>query len=116
MAFISEVYRDTAGIVSLPGLAERHGRGRVMAVEGDIEARDGAPSIAGSTDAHDRHRRPTAPDHACPPPRRRRAPTRPHHLHRVADRRRHHPGWPRHRRDPGGRAVAELDHLLLVSP
>ena len=36
--------------------------------------------------------------------------------YRATDRRRDHPGRPRHRRDPGGRAVAPLDHLLLVPP
>src|SRR4051812_14363762 len=58
MLRFSEVYRDALGIVSMAGLSERHEPGRVVAVEGDIEARDGAPSIAGSTDAHDRRCRP----------------------------------------------------------
>src|SRR3954468_18738320 len=38
----------------MAGLSERYEPRRVVEVEGDIEARDGAPSIAGSTDAHDR--------------------------------------------------------------
>src|SRR3954451_4150098 len=76
----SEVYRGAPGLVSMAGLPERHAPGRVVAVEGGIEARLGASSTAGSTDAHDRHRRPTAPDHARRPPRRCRAAARPHHL------------------------------------
>src|SRR4051794_5849739 len=64
---------------------------------------------------------PPAPPPADPAPprrrpRRRRAAACPHHLRRVADRRRDHPGRSRHRRDPGRRAVALLDHLLLVPP
>ena len=98
----------------MAGLPARHAPGRVVAVEGGIEARLGASSIAGSTDAHDRRPRPADPDHARRPPRRGRAAARPHHLHRAAARRRDHPRRPRHRRDPGGRAVALLDHLLLV--
>src|SRR3954451_20391520 len=35
-------------------------------------------------------------------------------LHRAAARRRDHPRRPRHRRDPGRRAVALLDQLRLV--
>ena len=42
-------------MVSMAGLPARHAPGRVAAVEGGIEARLGASSIAGSTDAHDRH-------------------------------------------------------------
>jgi hypothetical protein len=63
-------------------------------------------------DADDR--RPADPDHAHRPPRRRRAAARPHHLRRAAARRRDQRGRPRHRRDPVHRAVALLDHLLLV--
>src|SRR3954454_11693271 len=70
----SEVYRDAPGMVSMAGLPARHAPGRVVAVEGGIEARLGASSIAGSTDAYyDRRPRPAAPDHARRPPRRRRA-------------------------------------------
>ena len=110
-----EVYRDAPGVVSMAGLPARHAPGRVVAVEGGIEARLGASSIAGSTDAYyDRRPRPAPPDHARRPPRRRRAAALPDHLHRAAARRRDHPRRPRHRRDPRGRAVALLDHLLLV--
>src|SRR3954454_2960260 len=109
-----EVYRDAPGMVSMAGLPERHAPGRAVAVEGGIEARLGASSIAGSTDAHDRRCHPADPDHARRPPRRGRAATRPHHLHRAVARRRDHPRRPRHRRDPGRRAVALLDQLLLV--
>src|SRR4051812_14969489 len=111
----TEVYRDAPGMVSMAGLPERHAPGRAVAVEGDIEARLGASSIAGSTDAYDRRCHPAAPDHARRPPRRGRAATRPHHLHRAAARRRDHPRRPRHRRHPRGRAVARLDHLLLAA-
>src|SRR3954447_6159438 len=112
----TEVYRGAPGLVSMAGLPERHAPGRVVAVEGGIEARLGASSTAGSTDAHDRHRPPPPPAPARRPPRRCRAAARPHHLRRAAARRRDHPRRPRHRRDPGGRAVAGVDHLLLVPP
>src|SRR3954453_4880513 len=74
-----------------------------------------APSLSlAPTDAHDR--RPADPDFPRRWSRRRRAAARPHHLHRAAARRRDHPRRPRHRRDPGRRAVAEPDELLLVPP
>src|SRR5947209_18357505 len=107
-----EVYRDAIGPVSMAGLPVRREPWRVRSVEGGIGARDGAPALAGPSHAHDP--RPADPDHARRPPRRGRAATRPHHLRRAAARRRDHPRRPRHRRDPGGRAVALLDHLLLV--
>src|SRR5436190_10041695 len=88
----------------MAGLPVRRERWRVRSVEGGIGARDGAPTLAGSSHAHDR--RPADPDHARRPPRRGRAAARPHHLRRAAARRRDHPRRPRHRRDPGGRAVA----------
>src|SRR5947199_6434260 len=110
----SEVYRDALGRVSVAGSPARREPWRAPAVEDGIEARVRAPSLAGSTDAYARRCHPAAPDHARRPPRRGRAAARPHHLHRAAARRRDHPRRPRHRRHPGGRAVALLDHLLLV--
>src|SRR3954471_605802 len=50
----------------MAGLPERHAPGRVVAVEGGIEARLGASSTAGSSHAHDR--RPADTHHARPPP------------------------------------------------
>src|SRR5215217_1463665 len=61
-----------------------------------------------------RHR-PAHPAHPHRAPRRGGARPGPRHLHRAADRGRRHPRRPRHRRDPRGRAVARLDHLLLAA-
>ena len=52
-------------MVSMAGLPERHAPGRVVAVEGGIEVRLGASSIAGSTGAYyDSRPRLGADDHA----------------------------------------------------
>src|SRR3954447_21950178 len=67
------------------------------------------------TDAPRRRSRPARPGRPDRPPRRGGAGPGPRHLHRAADRGRRHPRRPRHRRDPRGRAVALLDHLLLAA-
>src|SRR5947199_363152 len=76
---------------------------------------DGSPLRPLPTDVHDRRSRPARPGHPHRPPRRGGARPGPRHLHRAADRGRRHQGRPRHRRDPRGRAVALLDHLLLAA-
>src|SRR3954447_2052634 len=76
---------------------------------------DGPPLRPLPTDVHDRRSRPARPGHPHRPPRRGGARPGPRHLHRAADRGRRHPRRPRHRRDPRGRAVARLDHLLLAA-
>src|SRR5438132_1694516 len=70
---ISEVYRDALGRVSVAGSPARREPWRAPAVEDGIGARDRAPSLAGSSHAYDRCRRPADPDHARRPPRRGRA-------------------------------------------
>jgi hypothetical protein len=62
---------------------ERREPWRVVADEGDIEAHDCVPCLAGSTNAHDRRFRPAGPDHVGRPSRCRRAAARLYHLYRV---------------------------------
>src|SRR4051794_5713695 len=79
----------------------------------DIPGRWGASSTAGSTDVH--HLHPADPELAHRPHRRRGAAARPHHLHGTAHWSGGDPRRPRHGRDPGGWAVAQLDHVLLAA-
>src|SRR3954453_22178608 len=59
---LSEVYRDALGRVSVAWSPARREPWRAPAVEDGIGARDRAPSLAGSSHAHDRCPRPARPD------------------------------------------------------